>query len=262
MENNFFLGKAFKALIFAAGTLVVSFLVFALILKIHDVFQAFSNPAYPNKTIGAAGQSKIMLTPDVAYLSFSYQNSGADEKTLATDSKKITADFKQFLVKKGVDEKSITTTQYYSGKQSYSSPEQQYTYNESFNAELQGKNMQEPLRDIATEALAKNLLSSGSNNNIGCATYENLEDSIKPALKEALEKARTSARNLAEMSGLKIGGLVSISDSTSYPFPQPYNTTASQSYYTGSCNGLPITPNIVIAPQEVFGSVTANFELQ
>jgi uncharacterized protein YggE len=262
MDNNFWVTKSFKNLVYAISGLLVCFLVFGVILKINDVVKAFTNPLYPNKTIGATGQGKVMALPNAAYLSFSYSSFGADEQKVKDDAEKVISTFKKLLVNKGVKEDSIITSQYFSGKQPYSTPEQAYTFNETFSAELIGTDIQSQLKEIATEALKNNMVATGINN-IGCLTYENLTEETKPALKEALENATKSAKNLAETSGFKLGKLVNISDTTAYPYSQLVNNSSMQTYYyPNNCNGLVITPNISVQPQELTTTVSAAFEIK
>ena len=271
MENSFLTSKAFKNLVFAVGGLLIIFLVFGTVLKIHDTTEAFAHATYPSKVLSTYGQIKVMATPDTAIFNFTYQSDkGPDLAKLSEDYKKVDGEFKSFLKDNGVKENDISVTQYSDIDSSYpvsdSMPQtipaapKNYQITESFTAKVKSSNdLEAKVNKIYQEAQSTNLFVTYGN--IGCVMIEDGSKTLKTGWSDALTDSYNRASELAKISGLKLGKLVSVGDSQYGQVNYP-SSGAPTPYGSGYCPGTSISPEMKIVPQELDAVLNVTYEVK
>ncbi|HYV33643.1 MAG TPA: SIMPL domain-containing protein [Candidatus Limnocylindria bacterium] len=262
MDNNLLTEKMFKNIIYTIGLLLVAFLVFGTIVKIHDTYLAFRYSVYPNKSITVNGESKIKATPDVAYLNFTYQANGADKVKLDKDANASLNDFKSFLETQGIDKEDISLSQKSTNPTQYDSSGMtptNYQLTELMTAELKGaQGMSQKVKTIADEAKKRDLMTGNNSDSpgLGCLGFENFSESLKSAWPDAIKDAQKKASELSAASGLSLGKIVTVSDNS-------YNQSSYGGGYGVSCSSdQAIDEEATIKPQELTANLSVTFEVK
>jgi uncharacterized protein YggE len=206
-----------------------------------------------------SAEAKTMAVPDLATINVGVTSNASTAKAAADDVNKKLAQITEMVKRQGIDAKDITTSNYsVYPMQDYTSPKQRitgYTANQTLTVKVHGV-------DKSTDKVSKildNATESGANQIQG--VYFNFEDadSLKQAVrKQAIEKAKQKALDLAQASGLKLGKVVSISEgSTPTPYPLPYALDSK-----AGMGGGGVAPSIENGSQEISAQMTVVFELK
>ena len=240
------------------GVLLGLFLALLVLDKVYIVWQDFK-PSVPKNTLSMSAEGKISATPDLATINVGVISNGSTAKIVQDDMTKKVDQITDFVKKQGIDPKDITTSNF-SVYPSYdykngTNQVNGYQGNESVTVRVHGV-------DKSTEVLGKILdgaVANGSNQIQGVQFSSNDPDNLKQeARKQAINKARQKAQELADQAGLKLGKVVNISDnSTSYPTPLPYALGMG-----GGGDAKSIAPNIETGSQDITASITMTFEIK
>lgn len=163
------------------------------------------------RTITVNGDAKITSTPDIAMISLSVVSQGATVKKVTTDNNAKMNSVLDQMTKLGLDKKDITTSQY--------NLQPDYTYPEKGPARIVGYILtQEVTLKIHDLTKIDEVLDSATQlgiNNIGQLVFD--IDDASPLKKEAREKAFAAAKNkaqeMANAAGVKLGRVVTFSES-------------------------------------------------
>ncbi len=240
------------------GVLLGLFLALLVLDKVYIVWQDFK-PSVPKNTLSMSAEGKISATPDLATINVGVISNGSTAKIVQDDMTKKVDQITDFVKKQGIDPKDITTSNF-SVYPSYdykngTNQVNGYQGNESVTVRVHGV-------DKSTEVLGKILdgaVANGSNQIQGVQFSFNDPDNLKQeARKQAINKAKQKAQELADQAGLKLGKVVNISDnSTSYPTPLPYALGMG-----GGGDAKSIAPNIETGSQDITASITMTFEIK
>lgn len=185
----------------------ISFSVHNTNTNTNDVFQA--------QGIGSASSA-----PDTAVVSLGVTKEAPTVQVAQSTLNEISNTITNTLKEEGINEDSIKTTNY-SINPIYSFSEETqritgYSVSQTFEIEAPIEKVNQII-DNATKAGANNI------NNINFKLNDKSEENLKnQARKEAVENAKKSAKGLANASGIKLGKIINVSESTAESPIQPF----------------------------------------
>jgi uncharacterized protein len=211
--------------------LLSSVLMLAILLGACAPVAQKSSTETPPRTISVNGNSQIILTPDIAYISIGVHSE-------SKDAQEAMAKNNAALVAAGVDPKDIRTTNF----SIY--PQQEYGPNgETLGTKFVVDNtVYVTMRDITKMGeLLDAAIAAGANNIYGISfDVENKDAALEQARTKAMENAYTQAEQLAQAAGVELGPVYSISSYNSYPTPIYDVKGAGGAAYEAS--SVPISP--------------------
>lgn len=218
-----------KRIEYAAATALFVLAGF-LAVEMISVVQNFNRSGVPaTDTITVQGEGQATLPPDVARISFSVQNTAktvSDAQSATTKQANATI---EYVKGQGVDEKDIKTLSYNISPQ-YSYPNPCYggvcpAYEERtprITGYQVSQTVQVTMRDLTKVGELLGGLGKLEVQNINGPAFA-LDDSTagySVARADAIEKAKTEAARLAKQLGVRLGKIVSFSESSGgYPYP-------------------------------------------
>jgi len=182
------------------------------------IFTFKPDPALEGSTgISVSGQGIVKVQPDTLTLNFSIQEKAASTKEAQTKIDDLTKNFIQVINELGVEKKNIQTSNY-SVYQNYyrdSNTSKQipdgYTASQNITVTLNGSGFVQLGQQVLSAApTVGDLTINGSNFSVTDKAAGEAE-----ARKLALENAKKKAEQLAEISGVKLGKPLQISESVS-----------------------------------------------
>lgn len=191
----------FSNRIFVLIIIFVALLSLFWSFRIYEIWKT-STGNYPRE-ITVEGEGKALVTPDLAMVNVGVSSESATSaQAIADNTKKMNAVIK-VLKDLGIDEKNIQTTQY--------SLSPKYNFNDQRGSFIDGytisQNVQVKVKDFKklSDILAKT--TDAGANIIGGVdfTVEDKEKAKTEARKNAIAKAKESANQISETTGLKLG---------------------------------------------------------
>jgi|SRR3989338_1022905 len=179
----------------------------------------------PARTITITAEGKVAVVPDIARISFSVVSEGVNPAALQEDNtKKINAAI-NFVKEQGVTPADIKTTQY--------SLSPRYEYDEKRHRSfISGYELRQSveikIRDFSKISTILGVLADLGVNEIGQLTFD-VDDSdqyLNKAREEAFTKAKVKAKAMSEYSGVRLGRVVTFSESGAFPTPIFYREAA------------------------------------
>lgn len=211
----------------------------------------------PARMINISAEGKVVVSPDVATLSFSVVSEGADPVKLPEDNnKKINAAI-EFVKGQGVEAKDIKTADY------NLSP--RYEYNEKTRKTfIDGYTLTQTvfikIRDFSKTGTILAALPGLGINQISSLNFaiDDPDKFLNEARQEAFEKARAKAEAMAMYNGVKIRKVINFSE---YGGGYPIYARA-EAFGKGGDLGAPIpAPTIEPGSQEVTVNVNVTYEI-
>ena len=192
------------------------------------------------KTITVVGSGSASAVPDVATANIGVDTQAASPEAATSQNDESLQAVLAALKAAGIEEKDIQTAYYnlYAEQRfdpATGQPTGQFTYRVSASLSVK-------LRDLAqVGAVLGNAVKAGANNISG--VYFSIEDTARlqeAARAKAVADAKTRAQALAQLSGVQLGEVVSVSEViTGVPGPVYYETAAREGLGGG---GAPIQP--------------------
>ena len=211
-----------KVLWLAIACLVIAFLALTVIDKANGLSRSFN--ARPDNTISMSAEGKVSAVPDLATVTVGVTTQAATAKAASDEVTAKANKITEFVKQQGIDSKDITTSNFsVYPNQDYSSGTQKiigYQANETVIIKVRGI-------DKSADKVGKILggaVLEGSNQIQGIYfSFDDPDNLRQEARKIAIEKAKQKAQDLASASGLRLGRVVSVSESSSgYPVSMPY----------------------------------------
>ncbi len=235
-------------------------LVFLLVLTIFVGAKAINEirnetkTAESQRTITVSADGKVLAKPDIGQINLGVSN---EAKTVAEAQKQSTAAINKitdFLKKSGVEDKDAKTTNY-SIYPVYDYTERKQTlrgYSVSQNIEVK-------IRDLAKSGdIIAGAAENGANIIGGLSFTIDEPEALKAeAQKQAIEKARAKAKDLASKLGVRLGKLINFSENGYIP-PVYYSKSAEA---LGIGGGSP-APSIPTGENEITSTVSLTFEIR
>lgn len=224
---------------------------------LRQIIDAYSNSFYPIKTFSASAEGKVTVSPDIAKFDFSAVSEGKDPKTLAETNNKAISAAIEFVKSNSIDEKDIQTTQY--------SLSPKYEYDEKTKKSfISGyaltQTVSVKIRDLAKVAGIVGGLPTLGINQIGSISFEidNQEKFLAEARKQAFEKAKAKAQEMASQNGVSIGKIVGFWESGI----QPYYGYSSKFGMGGGSDAPAVSPQIQPGTQEIIVQASISYEIK
>jgi uncharacterized protein YggE len=245
-----------KPLVILMMILLVVLIIFLGVLtwnavKEHDYIGRSEQQIY---TITITGKGKVTAIPDIATISLGVQT----EKYKVVDAQRENTEKMNDIIKElkamGIDQEDIKTTSYNIYPR-YDWVEGQRIlrgYQVSQNVTIKIRDL-DKVGDVLDKAAGLGANQVGSLN----FTIDEPEDLRQEAREEALAQAKEKAEALAKVAGVKLGKLVSFSETAATPYYPVYREMALDAGIGGGGGAPEIEPG----SQEVEVTVTVTYEV-
>ncbi len=242
------------------NTAIVVFLVFLVLVIFYSLFfgpgKKFADSLWPVKTISVSAEGKVTVSPDIAKISFSVVSEGIDPEKIANENNRKMNEAINYIKSQGVDEKDIKTTQY------NLSP--RYEYDEkSRKTFVSGYTLTQTVlvkvRDLSKVGKILGGLPELGINQIGSISFEvdDPEKYLAEARKQAFDKAKLKAEEMAATNNVKLGEVITFSEYQGGQ-PGPYMETLGK----GGGGAAQVAPSIQPGTQEVTIQVNITYEIK
>lgn len=237
-----------------ATILVVGVLVFFVG---QMVYQNKSLEIQNQNQITVSGQGKVYAKPDVAIVSLGVNTTGA---TVAAVTKNNTDEMNAVIgaIKAlKIDEKDIQTTNYnlsplYNYTEKLGSVFQGYTLSQNIDVKIRDFTK---IGDVLSQATLK-----GANLVGGLQfTIDNPEQFKEQARAKAIAQAKSNAQNLAKESGIDLGKLINVYESSN-PYPVVYNSIAKG--MGGATPEAAPVPTVQPGQQEIDVTINLTYQVE
>lgn len=251
-----------KWLVAGLGALLIAFVALLVVQKAHDLQVTFANQK-PANTISVSGEGKVTASPDLATVNIGVLSQGSDAKAVKDLNNGKINKIIDFIKAQGVDAKDIQTSQFYSYPQyDYRNGTNNitgYQANQTITVKVHGVDKDQKKLETVLDGAVNN----GANEIQGVGfSFENPDDLKQQARKMAIQQAKEKAQELAQEAGLKLGKVVSVSESGGYyPGPIPYAMDAAKGLGMGG-GGTSVAPNVEPGSQDITQTMTVVFELK
>ncbi len=221
-------------------------------IKAHDYIGISPKESH---SISITGEGKVTSVPDVAKIQLGYS---VEKKTVADAQKENTAKMNAVIdkLKKDfkIDEKDIKTVNY------FISP--QYNWNDgrqSLRGYLVSQDLGVKVREMDKVSQILDMAGSVGLNQIGNLSFEidNPEELKQQAREKALAQAKEKAEALAKIVGVKLGNIISFSESSSDSQPMPYYSLEK----AASGMGGGAAPSVEAGSNEITVFATVQYEI-
>jgi len=215
------------------------------------------NTQEPQNRFSVSGEGRVSAAPDIALMSFGVTT---ERSTVAQATKENTAKMNAVIAavkSKGVADKDIRSTQYQLNPV--------YEYPVGGRAYIRGYSISQmvevKMRDFDTIGDVVAAATDVGANQAGSLqfTIDKPEDLQAVARKEAIEKAKAKAKEIADESGLRLGRLMNVSEGGNTPTPVPMYAKA---YAMDAMSESAPTPDIQAGEQEIVVNVTLTYEVE
>lgn len=207
-----------------------------------------------------SAEGKTFVTPDTATISFGIEERSTSLKTAQNNanlkSQNLTSEVKKF----GISEKDIKTTYYniYPERDFERGGNRITGYNVSIGYQVKLKDF-----DKVNELLT--LITANGANNVNGVTFEVSEElkeeKLNEARKIASEKAKTKAEGLAKASGIRLGKIINVSESSPQDTIRPF--MMKEALPAGSGGDVAISePEVMPGESEVSVTINLSYEVR
>lgn len=249
-ENNHqkFIPPGLKTVLAALLSLFLLSLIFSEILESKEKLKS-------KQTISVSGEGKAIGIPDVALINFSVVTEKTTAQEAMSENAKEMNEIIKFIKESGVEDKDITTKQY------YLSPRYDWIEGKRvFRGYELTSTLSVKIRNLdKISSIIDGAVSRGANQVEDIQFVIDEPEKLKgEARAKAIENAKERAKNIAEATEMKIGKIVSFSESAgieNYPFP----------YYLESkeaIGGVGEAPQIEEGSREIKVNVSLMFEVK
>lgn len=249
-----------KWLVAGLGALLIVFVALLIADKAKTLSDNYSNKN-PKNTISVSAEGKVKATPDLATVNLGVLTQGSSPSVVQEENSKKINKIIEYVKSQGINKDDISTSQFNIYPQyDYSNGRSAiigYQLNQTITIKVRGV-------DKGTEQLGKILqggVSEGANEISGVSlSFDDPDNLRQEARKKAIEKAKEKAQELAESAGLKLGKVVSVSESGSVGVYPMY----SEGYGMGGM-GMDVksaSPNIEPGSQDITENMTVTFEVK
>lgn len=250
-----------KWLVSALGTLLIVFVALLIAGKAKDLSDTYSNKN-PKNTMSVSAEGKVSATPDLATVTLGVVSQGKNAAEVQDQNSSKINKIIDFVKQQGITKDDISTSQfniyprydYVSGKNEING----YEARQTITIKVRGINQ-------GTEKLGKVIdgaTNNGANEVSGVSlSFEDPDNLRQTARQKAIEKAKEKAEELAKSAGIRLGKVVSVSESSGYGYPVPM-------YAEGMGGGFALdsvksaSPNIEPGSQDIIAQMTVVFEVK
>ncbi|MDP3014960.1 MAG: SIMPL domain-containing protein [bacterium] len=254
MENN---SAKFKNIAIAV------FMVFLMSVITYSFFwgpaKKFGDSLFPTRTFLVSAEGKVMVSPDIAKISFSVISEGINPKTIAEENNKKMNSAIDFIKSQGIDEKDIKTTQY------NLSPRYEYdekTKKTFISGYTLTQNVLVKIRDLSKVAEVLGGLPELGINQIGQVSFEidEPEKYLAEARDKAFDKANIKAKEMSGKNNVQLGRVINFLEWGSTP--RPYYENLRALGMGGEAAAPQALPQIQPGTEEVIVQVNITYEIK
>jgi uncharacterized protein len=240
------------------GGLLIVFVAFLIVNEGYKIGQNFNQG--PENTISISAEGKVSATPDTATVNLGILVEGDTAEEVQDESSEKINKVVAFVEGQGINENDIQTSGF------NINPRYNYTdgkskiigYQASQSVVVKIKNIDESSELVGQ--ILSGATDNGANQINGVSFGLDDPDELKnQARKLAIANAKEKASELAKEAGLKLGKIVSLSESGgNTPFPYVERSVSSDL----GIGGGGVAPNIQPGSQEITQTMTITFELR
>lgn len=205
------------------AVLIVAFIIFAVFVFAIKVFKEIDENGKnfnQQNTINITGKGEIFIKPDIAKISVSVEKNAYSLSDAQNQATNAINNVTKFLKDSGIEDKDIKTTNY----NIY--PRYDYIRDKGqvFRGYTVSQTLEVKIRKIGdTGKILAGVTSAGANQISGVSfTIDNEEVVKREARQKAIADAKEKAKQLAKDLGIKIGRLISFSESGNGDIIMPY----------------------------------------
>lgn len=243
-----------------ARYLAIALVVLVVLVAVNNIWDIFAKwgivnpPTKAPNTITITAEGKATAAPDTARIDVSIVTDGATADDVQQKNAQIANGVIDYLKSNGVEAKDIKTTMYnlyprydYNGKQAL------IGFSLTQTLEVKIRDLKK-VGDLITGTVAR-----GANQISSVSYFIDDPDVFKAqARTQAFEKARAKAKEVAKLAGVRLGDVVTFSESVNgYPMPM-YERAYSNAGYGGGG----ISPDTQAGSQDVIVDVSVVFEIK
>ena len=255
-DNYFYAKRPLKSILIALFVVLVFIAIIFMIFATQNEIKKgrYIGQEVENKnSISISGQGKVLAKPDVGQISLSVISENSTVAAAQEDNTEKMNKIIEGLKEMGIEEKDLKTTNY------TIYPKYQYLYGKSNIIGYKvDQTLQVKIRQLDKVSSVLNKATELGVNQIGSLsfTFDNPEKLQAEARKKAIDNAKEKAEVLANDLGVKLGRIISFSESVSQP-PIPY-------YFAEKLDvgGGAETPQIETGQNEITANVTITYNIQ
>jgi uncharacterized protein YggE len=247
---------------FVLGAILIAFLAVKTVGEVKGL-SYIGRGEYPTNTITVSGKGEVLSTPDIASFSFTVQEEGAD---VAAAQKKATDKMNAILAyieQQGVDDKDVKTSSYSIYPRYEWRNATIYTSGTQYLAAyVVSQSVEIKVRDLEKAGtLLTGIGEYGATNVSGLNFMVDAQDELmRDARADAIKDARTQAKVLADSLGVRLGHIVSFSESGPY-YPYPIYSARSDAAYDMGMGGAK-APELPAGENKITSNVTITYEIK
>lgn len=249
-----------KWLVQGLGGLLIVLVALMVIDKANSLQEILSNKN-PKNTISVSAEGKATAAPDLATINLGVLTSGATANDVQNESSKKINSIIDFVKGQGVAKEDISTSQFsIYPQQNYNDGKSTITgYQAQQNITIKVRGVDKSTDKLT--AILGGVTNSGANQVNGVSLGFDDPDNLRQiARKQAIDKAKQKAQDLANSAGLKLGKVVNVSEAGGATPPIPMS-------YAAGMGGAPdiaksVAPNIEPGNQDVTAEMTVTFEVK
>ncbi len=210
-------------------------------------------------TIVVSGTGRVLAKPDIAVAEVAISVEGATAEATQDDASKKSVAVVDYLKKAGVKEADIRTSGYNIGPV--------YDYSNGLNR-IKGYQVTQSLtvkiRDMdKANTILDGVVAAGANQVNGIRFEVDEPDKVKAeARKKAIDDANAKADELRDQLGVRLGKIVSFSESGDYNPPIMYGRDMMVKNIGGGGTEANPAPSIPVGENEIVVSVTITYQIQ
>lgn len=252
-----------KWLINGLGGLLIVFVALLVADKANSINDKIQGKK-PENTMSVSAEGKVKAVPDLATVNLGVITQGPTAPQVQEDNTKKINKIIDYVKKQGISKDDISTSQFniypqydYTGGRNNIIG---YQLNQTITVKIKGV-------DKSTETLGKILqgsISEGANEIYGVSlSFDDPDELRQQAREKAIIKSKEKAKELAEVAGLKLGKVVSVSETVgAYPPIPIYADYGGRGGAGGVGLESAAAPNVEPGSQDVIENMTVVFEIK
>lgn len=241
------------------GILLILLILILVAEQGNNLRNTFAN-GKPANTISVTGQGKVMATPDLATIDIGVVSQASTAAAAQSQNNTKINQVITYVKSQGVSDSDITTSQFnLSPQENYTGSTPSitgYEIDQTVTVKVHNVDKSQTVLNNVLDGVVKNGANEIQDVNL---SVENPDDLQNQARTQAIQDAKTQAQQLASAAGLKLGKVVSVSE-TSSPVITPLPYAANQAMAVGSSGSS--AANIQTGSQEIDEQMTVTFEVK
>lgn len=237
--------------IWIANILGCVLIIFVVLLNVNQFKVMRGAPQF----LSVAATAKAVSIPDTAIVTVGVVSEGMTAQEVKDQSSNKMNQVIAFVKQAGIDDQDIKTSQFYISP-TYNYNNQQRTvvgYQANQTITIKVKNIDQSSQQL--EKIVDGAVVHGANQIQGIDfSFADNESLMQNARKQAIDKAKANALQIAKDAGLKLGRIVNVITSSS-GHPEPM-------FATNMSMAKSVSPQIELGSQEVFATITVVFEIR